>query len=69
MDNTEAVRQIYIIHNRIAKINATKKHYLEWMECSNTNPSLTFVEYLDQMKAAYQDEIDIIRGSMDVHNS
>lgn len=69
MDNTEAVRQIYIIHNRISKINATKKHYLEWMECSNTNPSLTFVEYLDQMKAAYQDEIDIIRGSMNVQNS
>ena len=69
MDNTEATRQIYIINNRIAKINATKKHYLDWMECSSTNPSISFIEYLDQMKAAYQDEINIIRGSIHVQDS
>ena len=28
-----------------------------------------YLEYLDQMKAAYQDEINIIRGSMNVQDN
>ena len=56
-------KQIYIINNKIARINFTRKHYLTWMECSKTEPSLTFLEYLDGLKASYQEEIRMIRES------
>ena len=60
----KAQKEIFTINNKIARVNCTKRHYLAWMECSKTEKSKTFLEYLDDLKASYQEEIKYIRDSM-----
>ena len=62
----KAQKEIFTINNKIARVNCTKRHYLSWMECSKTEKSKTFLEYLDDLKASYQEEIKYIRDSMRV---
>ena len=57
----EIKREVFKLNNTIAKINFTKKHYLSWMECSGTEPSQTFIEYLDELKSCYVDDIKKLR--------
>lgn len=54
-------REVFRINNKIARINFTKKHYLNWMECSDTEPSQTFIQYLDELKSSYVEEIKKLR--------
>ena len=51
-------RKIYSVNNKIAQIVKTKKHYEAWMECSKTEPSKSFTEYLDALKSDYQVELE-----------
>ena len=57
----EIRREVFKLNNTIAKINFTKKHYLNWMECSDTEPSQTFIQYLDELKSSYVDQINSLR--------
>lgn len=51
------MKKIYSIQYKISRIEATRKHYMNWMECSKTNPNLQFLEYLNQLKASYNEEL------------
>ena len=57
----EIKREVFKLNNTIAKINFTKKHYISWMECSDTEPSQTFIQYLDELKSSYVDQINSLR--------
>lgn len=50
-------KKIYSTNYKIGQIVKTRKHYDAWMECSNTDPNVTFIEYLDNLKASYQEEL------------
>ena len=50
-------KKIYSTNYRIGQIVKTKKHYLQWMECSDTDKNETFIDYLDNLKATYQEEL------------
>ena len=59
--SNETELKIWGIRNKISKINATKTHYLNWMECSGTEPAKTFLEYLEDIKASYMEEIEALK--------
>ena len=54
-------RKIYSVQNKISQIVKTKKHYESWMECSKTEPSSTFLEYLEALKSDYNTELEYWR--------
>ena len=49
-------RRIQALNQEITHINKTLKHYGQWMECSETNPDQTFLEYENTLKYSYIDE-------------
>lgn len=49
-------RRIQALNQEITHINKTLKHYGQWMECSETNPDQTFLEYENILKYSYIDE-------------
>ena len=51
-------KKIYSANYKIGQIVKTKKHYLQWMDCSSTDTNETFVDYLDKLKATYEEERD-----------
>lgn len=54
-------RKIYSVQNKIANVVKTKKHYEAWMECSKTEQRQSFIEYLDTLKADYQEQLEYWR--------
>ena len=49
-------KRIQALNQEITHINKTLKHYGQWMECSETNPDQTFLEYENTLKYSYIDE-------------
>ena len=49
-------KRIQALNQEITHINKTLKHYGQWMECSETNPDQTFLEYETTLKYSYIDE-------------
>ena len=49
-------KRIQALNQEITHINKTLKHYGQWMECSETNPEQTFLEYENALKYSYIDE-------------
>ena len=49
-------KRIQALNQEITHINRTLKHYGQWMECSETNPDQTFLEYENTLKYSYIDE-------------
>ena len=49
-------KRIQALNQEITHINKTLKHYGQWMECSETNPDQTFLEYENALKYSYIDE-------------
>lgn len=49
-------KRIQALNQEITHINKTLKHYGQWMECSETNPDHTFLEYENALKYSYIDE-------------
>ena len=49
-------KRINLLNQEITHINKTLKHYGQWMECSETNPDQTFLEYENALKYSYIDE-------------
>lgn len=49
-------KRIQALNQEITHINKTLKHYGQWMECSQTNPEQTFLEYENALKYSYIDE-------------
>lgn len=49
-------KRIQALNQDITHINKTLKHYGQWMECSETNPDQTFLEYENTLKYSYIDE-------------
>lgn len=47
---------IRALNQEITHINKTLKHYGQWMECSETYPEQTFLEYENALKYSYIDE-------------
>lgn len=57
-------RKIYAINNKIARINYTRKHYLSYKECLSDEPDKTFLEYMDELKSTYKEEIEYYRKKL-----
>lgn len=57
-------KEIYRINNKIARVNATKKHYLAWKQCAGDTVNMTFIQYLDNLKESYQEEVDYYRKKL-----
>ena len=55
------MRKIYSLQNKISRIEGTRKHYLSWKKCLDENPDLAFLDYLDSLKASYNEEIAYYR--------
>ena len=49
-------KRIQALNQEITHINKTLKHYGQWMECSETDPEQTFLEYENALKYSYIDE-------------
>ena len=49
-------KRVQALNQEITHINKTLKHYGQWMECSETNPDQTFLEYENTLKYSYIDE-------------